>query len=339
MQFISVFFLLALLVSGPNLPYEKYQLQGAAQGTSWAITYYAKYQAISKQQVDSILVSIDSSLSLYKPYSLINRFNESPTGVRADRHLRTVVQKALQVHRETGGLFDITVQPLVDAWGFGASSPKAPSGIPTWVAPGAGRIDSLLACTGSDRLLLKQDSLLKTSPCLKIDLDGIAQGYSVDVIAEFLTGRGIKNFIVELGGEIRVKGTKRPTREKMRIGIESPASAGPLTLPPTYERVVTMARGGLTTSGNYRKFIVNNGKKLGHTIDPRTGYPVDNGIISVSVRARDAMTADAYDNALMLMGVEEAMAFVKKKPALSAYFIYTNAAGEISDTATTGFFR
>lgn len=265
-------------------------------------------------------------MSLYKPYSAINVFNNSKTGSIADPHLKKVIKKSLDAWRQTSGLFDITVMRLVRAWGFGPNT--------TASIPDSGTIWRLLQCTGSSKLQIKGDSLIKSSPCIAIDLNGIAQGYSVDVLATFLETSGINNYLVELGGEVRIKGRKQPGNEKMKIGIEAPASD---ELETTIQKVLEVEEGAVTTSGNYRRFYESNGKNISHLIDPRTGFPVQNELISVTVFAADAITADAFDNALMLMGLEKALDFTEKQDNIAAYFIYRKPDQTIADTCSQKF--
>ena len=302
-------------------------LSGYAQGTSWNITYFHDDSTVSKSDLDSIFNSIDSSLSIYKPYSLITRFNNSARGVQTDEHLKKIVKLSLAVSEATGGLSDITVAPLVDAWGFGA---KEASSI-----PGDEKIKQILPCVGYDKITLTSDSLIKIKPCVKIDVNGIAQGYTVDIIAGYLESKGITDFLVELGGELRVKGKKQPGKTPFKVGIESPSGDDFSTSP--MQKIVVIENGAVTTSGNYRKFHESKGKKYSHIIDPRTGKSVDNEMISVTVYAKDATTADAYDNALMLMGVEKALNYIEERPEMAAFLIYKNKEGSIADTASSRF--
>jgi thiamine biosynthesis lipoprotein len=170
-----------------------------------------------------------------------------------------------------------------------------------------------------------------------LDLNGIAQGYTVDVLAALLESRHIRNYLVELGGEIRVRGRKFPSRELMRIGIERPYTSD--LMPTSMQQVIQLAAGGVTTSGNYRKFKRWGAVKSAHLIDPKTGYPFQNELISVTVVAPDALTADAYDNALMGMGLANALAFLQRHASLQAYLIYQRPDGTVADTATPGFQR
>lgn len=307
---------------------QKIQINGSAQGTTYHITYYAEDSLVTKQQIDSILDRIDSSLSLYKPYSLINRFNQSADGLIPDKHLANVVRKALTVYQATDGFFDITVYPLTAAWGFGPSKTDS--------MPGNEIIQQILPCVDSRLLYWQGTKLVKKKPCVQLDPNGIAQGYSVDVLADFLEAKGIRQYLVELGGEIRVKGRKMPGNEKMSIGIEAP---GDETAPALMEKIIWLEKGAVTTSGNYRRYHESQGRRISHLLDPHTGYPLQNELISVTVFASDAITADAYDNALMAMGLEKALRFVEQREELAAYFIYRKADGAIGDTASRQFAR
>ena len=272
-------------------------------------------------------MKIDSSLSLYKQYSLITRFNQSDSGLIVDDHFLAVLDKSLTTFRETGGVFDITVQPLVQAWGFGA--------LPIAELPDSGTIRSMKECVGSKNVEVMGKRVVKKKSCVQLDLNGIAQGYTVDVIAGLLDQNFLSDYMVELGGEIKVKGRRQPENEKMRIGIETPGE-------DEFQRgimrkVIAIDHGAVTTSGNYRRYYESQGKKISHLIDPRTGYPVQNELISITVYAPDAMTADAFDNALMVMGLEDAIRFVENREDLAAHFVYKSKDGQVRDTMSTRF--
>lgn len=305
----------------------KTEIDGYAQGTTYHITYYANDSIVTKFQIDSILKKIDSSLSLYKPYSLINQFNNSDSGISIDSHLMNVLVASFATYNATHGLFDITVEPLVQAWGFGA--------IKNTEMPDSIAIQQILTCVGTNKLLLNKTFLSKQKPCVKIDMNGIAQGYSVDVLAGFLEQYGIENYVVELGGELRIKGRK-PNNEKMKIGIESPGDDEMDA--ELMQQVIELDSGAITTSGNYRKYYESGGKKISHLIDPRTGYSIQNEMISVSVYAQDAITADAFDNALMVMGCDSALHFVEQRKNIAAYMIYRKPDGTVADTASSAFY-
>jgi len=314
-----------LLISFKNdSALQKFHLTGFAQGTTWQITYYAKDSLISINQIEQIFAEIDSSMSLYKPFSIINQFNASAKGVKIDAHLKRVIVKSKAVSEETNGIFDITVKPLVQAWGFGVSNQNT--------NPNKSEIEEILNCVGNHQIILKGDSLLKTKPCVQIDVNGIAQGYTVDLIANYLETKSIQNYMVEVGGEIKVKG-KKNDRNHFTIGIESHSDMLDLPL----KKIISLKSGAITTSGNYRKFKTQGNKKLSHLIDAKTGYPIDNEMISVSVWAKDAISADAYDNVFMNMGVTKSFEFLKNKKDIEVYFVYIDKSGNVADTSTTGF--
>jgi thiamine biosynthesis lipoprotein len=310
-------------------PWRTFYCSGTAQGTTYHITYYSKGPVVSKNTVDSILDKIDSSLSIYKPYSLISRFNDAPQGLEMDEHLRRVVHKSLEIFKATGGISDITIFPLMRIWGFGPDRNRE--------APDSAIIRSVMPCIGSGKLHVRGNRLIKDLPCVKIDVNGIAQGYSVDVVAAFLERKGIGNYLVEIGGEIRIRGRKQPGGAPMEIGIEAPAESN--AAEPVIKKIIQPAQGAITTSGNYRKYHKQGGRIVSHLMDPHTGYPFQNELISVTVLAPDAITADGYDNALMGMGLKKALAFLKTRRQLDAYFIYRLADGSVSDTATAGFYK
>ena len=320
-------FLSLLCISFTGQQVRRIQITGRAQGTTYSIIYYHTDSVVTKRSVDSLLSTLDASLSIYKPRSLINEFNASEKGVKPDSHLRHVISKALTVFSATDGAFDITIMPLTQAWGFGTANNNEP--------PTDEQIKTILPCIGTQHLTLTRDSLLKSKPCVAIDVNGIAQGYSVDVLAALLETYGITNYLVELGGEIKISGTK-PGNQRMKIGIESPAP-GELQS-GILKKVLILDSGAITTSGNYRKFYESRGRIVSHLFDPKTGYSINNELISTTVYAPDAITADAYDNALMNMGLHKAMTFASQHPPLAAYFIYRDSTGIIRDTATANFY-
>lgn len=313
----------------PPQQFHKIVIKGTAQGTSYNITYYAPDSPITKLQTDSLLKKIDSSLSIYKPYSLISQFNNSETGITIDDHFKNVVEKSIEVCRDTKGIFDITILPIVQAWGFGTK--------PIDSLPGKTTISDLRKCVGSRFISLRGNQLVKSKPCVKIDVNGIAQGYTVDVLAALLEKKGINNYIVELGGEIRVKGKKMPGNERMKIGIEAPAENEYAV--SGVQHIIETDSGAITTSGSYRKYYESQGKKITHIIDARTGYPAQNELISVTVFAKNAIIADAYDNALMAMGLKKALNFTEQRNDIAAHFIYRKENGTVADTASSRFYK
>jgi thiamine biosynthesis lipoprotein len=305
---------------------QEYSINGFAQGTTYSIKYFATKPVITENAIDSVLSKIDSSMSLYQPHSLINKFNASTGGLVLDEQFKAVMQKSFEINKDTKGKFDVTVAPLVQAWGFGSKPIKE--------FPDSITIRKLLNVVGMDGLELNGNFLKKKKPGIQVDLNGIAQGYSVDVVAGHLCNMGITSFVVEIGGELLVKGLK-PDGSVRRIGIEGPALT-PLA-EPQIRHIINVTDGAVTTSGNYRKWLQKGSKKIAHLIDPTTGYPLENQLISATIYARDAITADGYDNAVMAMDVEEAIRFIERKGNMEAYLIYHREDGKIADTLTKGF--
>jgi thiamine biosynthesis lipoprotein len=324
--FCTLFLLIAVLAFNNNRQLKRYELSGYAQGTTYQIVYYAQDSLISLKQTDSLLRELDLSVSLYEPNSLINRFSQSADGITADKHLLVLIARSRQIWTDTQGLFDPTVKPLVDAWGFGVNKPKQ--------EPTATQIKALLQNVGMKHLSLKGNRLQKDRPRLQLDLNGIAQGYSVDLLAALLEQHHIHHYLVELGGELRVKGNK-PGGEPFAIGIEG-VSSDELN-PEPMRKVITPGNGAITTSGNYRKHHESGGRQISHIINPLTGYPVQNELISVTVYAKDALTADGYDNGLMAMGLGKALTFLAGRKDMGAYMVYRDKQGAIKDTVTPSF--
>jgi thiamine biosynthesis lipoprotein len=242
-----------------------------------------------------------------------------------DNQFIEVYQKSVEVFEETHGAFDLTVGPLVNIWGFG---PEKRAKIDST------KIDSLLQYIGMEKIRLDGKRLIKALPGIKIDVNSIAQGYSVDVIYRFFEQRGINNFMIEIGGEVRVKG-KNPKGDFWRIGVDKPVE-GNSVAGETLQTIILLNNKAVTTSGNYRKFFEEDGRKYSHIIDPHTGYPYKNNLLSVTVIADDALTADGYDTGLMVLGLEGARALLKKHPELDAYMIYSDENGKYQVEFTKG---
>lgn len=327
-KYCFALFCLLLVSMGKNPPMREFKISGQAQGTTYAASYFATDSLITKSQIDSILNVIGLSMSLYRSNSTINQFNKMQNGnIKVDEHMAAVLNKSFQINKETGGLFDITVQPLMRLWGFYSKENR--------VLPDTTKINGLLNdVIGMDKIKFHQSWLSKKNSQIEIDLNGIAQGYSVDVIADFIEAKGIESYVFELGGEIRGQGPK-PDGSNIKIGIEGPTANEFEN--PEMKHIISFKQGAVTTSGSYRKYISFNGKNYGHIINPKTGYPIDNEIISVTIFAKKAIDADGYDNALMLMPVEKAIKFIEDEKDLEAYIIYKKPDGKVTDTLTKGF--
>lgn len=324
LKFLSLLVVLPYFLIGKEESLREFKINGFAQGTTYSISYFAKDSVVTKTQVEQILDQIDSSMSLYKNYSTISKFNRSEDGLVLDHHFVKVVKRAFEIYNDSGGLFDITVAPLVQYWGFG---PQPSQGHDEALA-------SILPNIGMNLLELKGDFLAKKKSGVHIDVNGIAQGYTVDVVADFFIKNGIDIFLIEIGGELRIQGVK-PDGKLMKIGIEGPSQNK--FEEPTIRHVASFETGAMTTSGNYRKYLLKGDKQISHLINPKNGYPLDNEMVSVTVFANNAITADGYDNVLMAMHVNEALAFVAQRKNLEAYIIYKKPDGKLADTLSVGF--
>ncbi|MDT3404361.1 FAD:protein FMN transferase [Mucilaginibacter terrae] len=305
---------------------KRFEINSYAQGTTYSIIYYAADSVVTKKQTDSLLSRLDKSVSLYLPTSLICRFNRSAKGIEVDEPFRILVQKAIAINKATNGAVDVTVKPLVDAWGFGANKPE--------LAPDDKTIQRILKNVGTGKIWLKGSFLHKKYPGVQIDLNGIAQGYSADLLAGLLEKHHVWCYIAEIGGELRIKGRK-PDGEKFTVGIE--AIDGNDMAPGPIRKVISFTDGAVTTSGNYRKHLQSGGKQISHIINPKTGYPAQTGMISVTVYAKDAITADGYDNGFMAMGLKKTLTFLANQNNMQAYIVYKKSDGTVADTATNGF--
>jgi thiamine biosynthesis lipoprotein len=328
MKYLSFLIIFSsIIIFSCNSPKEPVMVKftGETQGTYYAITYYDTEALNLKPQVDSILKALDQSVSLWAPSSIISRINKAEENVEPDEIFSTLFRKSEEVYKQSNGAFDPTVGPVVNAWGFGFTDRlKVDQHI----------IDSLLPLVGFDKVKLENNKIMKSDPRIQFDFNAIAQGYSVDLIGHFLQEKGISRFLIDVGGEVLARGNK-PTGEKWRVGIEKPkdnASYG-----EGLQAIVNLEDKALSTSGNYRKFYEENGVRYSHTIDPKTGYPVQHSLLSVSVLAEDCATADAYATVFMVLGTDKSKEFISGRKDLNAYFIYTNENGNLSTYSTEGF--
>ncbi|MFO7721647.1 MAG: FAD:protein FMN transferase [Bacteroidales bacterium] len=295
------------------------RIQGETQGTYYAITYFDSLSRNFSPQIDSILHAIDWSVSVYNKESLISRLNNNKTD-SVDLIFTENLRIAAEVSEASGGAFDCTIGRLIEAWGWGFSKRNE-------ITPAL--IDSLRGIAGYNRVAIENGRLVKEDTGIIVNFNAIAQGYTSDLIARFLHAQGVHHFLVDVGGELVASGTK-PGEVLWTIGIELPTEDN--TVPedlndrPT-RAVLSITDKGVATSGNYRKFYVENGVKYSHTIDPSTGYPVKHSLLSATVVACDATTADAWATAFMVMGLEKAIVMLEKHPELQAYFIYSDEAG------------
>jgi thiamine biosynthesis lipoprotein len=318
MKFIWLFLLFALILLGCNKKKSEYlKISGFAQGTTYHITYENSYHQDYSADIDSILKAFDKSCSIYDSTSIISRINNNNPTVEADDWFVDVFNKSVEVNTVSGGAFDITVGPVVNAWGFG-NGPV--------LKHDTAYIDSLLQYVGMEKVKLEGRKVIKKNPGVKLDVNALAQGYSTDVVCDFFNRKGIKNYVVEIGGEVRAKGTN--VRDKFwHIGIDRPTD-GNLSSGKDLQAIIEIDNKSLSTSGNYRAFFVENGKKYAHTIDPKTGFPARNTLLSATVVCDDCITADAYATTFMVLGVEKSKELLSKLPGIEVYFVYSNPQGE-----------
>jgi len=284
------------------------ELRGATMGTIYTVKIGELAASVDEKtlhaELEGILARINGRMSTYDPDSELSRFNAAPTTEWVPMSAETVrvVEEALEVSRLTDGAFDVTVGPLVDLWGFGpAPAPEEP--------PSADEIAAARERVGFERLHARtsEPALRKDHPQLRVDLSAIAKGYAVDQLAEHLESRGVSDYMVEIGGEVRAQGN-HPRGSPWRIGIEKP-----VTDERSIQRVLHIRNRGLATSGDYRNFIELGGERLSHTIDPRTGRPAAHELASVTVMAESSMRADALATGLMALGPEGARDLARRE--------------------------
>lgn len=347
MQKISVILLVVWICASCSAELEKTSseefrqiITGEAQGTTWRIVYYDLQERDFTLQVDSILKRIDASVSTYFEGSTIDAWNKSDSGTTIDPLFLDLLMKSWDAYVLTEGAFDPTVKPLVSFWGFGPERLTHPEKVDPKT------IDSLLQLVNFDTLTLRRNEravdlaafdytgkksagyfLHKPMPQMQLDFNAIGQGWSVDKVVEFLKANELKVFFVEIGGEL-VAGYPKPGGELWRFGIDKPSDGN-------YERdlqaVIKLRNKGLATSGNYRKFYEKDGIRFSHTIDPKTGYPVQHQLLSATVVSESAGKADALATAFMVMGADSSIQFVEGRKYLGSY-IYL-----ISDDQNGGF--
>lgn len=292
-----------------------HKTEGQVFGTTYHITYQSK-----KELTDSILSElsrVNNSLSPFNKTSIITAINEN-VPVDTDTLFREVFRLSQYIAQETDGAFDITVAPLVNAWGFGFKHKQT-------ITPE--RIDSMLETIGYQKVTLENNRIKKQNPNTMIDCSAIAKGYGCDQVARMFMRQGVQNFMIEIGGELVVNGTN-PQKKPWKIGINKPVEDS-LNTNKNLQAIIELKNIAMATSGNYRNFYYKEGQKYAHTINPHTGYPVEHTLLSATVLAPTCAEADAYATAFMVMGLEQAKKILLKQPHLQAYFIYTDKDGKM----------
>lgn len=291
--------------------------EGAIFGTFYHITYQCNHPL--DEGIKATLDKVDNSLSPFNKNSTITAINNN-TSLKADSMFIRVFNLSKQVASETDGAFDITVAPFVNLWGFGFNNIKNVT---------KESIDSIRQYVGINNVSLNGDEIIKQHPETMLDCSAIAKGYGVDAVGEYLESKGVQQYMVEIGGEVRVRGFN-PNGVKWKIGITKPNDDS-TNLKSDIEEIIMVTDISMATSGNYRNFYIKEGKKYAHTIDPRTGYPVQHNILSSTVLAADCATADAYATSFMVLGLEDAKKVLDKHNELMAFFIYTKPDGSTAE--------
>ncbi|WP_181135853.1 FAD:protein FMN transferase [Psychrosphaera saromensis] len=304
---------LAFLVScTQETKVEPILLQGKTMGTTYNIkivTTDSFDPAQLQSQIDALLVQVNQEMSTYIPDSELSLFNSSKSleAIEISDGLKRVVKEAIRLGKLSNGKLDVTVGPLVNLWGFGPE--HRPDVIPT---------DEVLNATkkriGLDKLSLNGNLLSKSIPDLYVDLSTIAKGYGVDVVADFIESQGFVNYLVEIGGEMRLKGTKAGG-EAWHVAIEKPVDNE-----RKIQQIIVPNDNAVATSGDYRIYFEDNGVRYSHIIDPHTGKPINHKLVSVTVIHPSSMTADGLSTAMMVMGPEQAYEFAKQHN-LAVYLI------------------
>ena len=319
--------LLAIIMSCRSEPLRMHRYTGAALGTSYNILAHAPEDFDVQQQIDSVFAVVNRSMSTYIPDSDISRVNNGDTTVIVDVIFREVFELSRRLYEETGGYFDPTVGILVDAWGFG------PGTIQTLDSTS---VDSLLRYVGLEKVKLGTDGRIrKSSAEVRIDFNAIAKGYAIDRLAVMLDERGIKDYLVEVGGEVVTKGINRDKQKKWTVGIDDPQ----VEFGRRIKLAIQLKDRAMASSGNYRKFRIDSitGEKYVHTIDPKTGYTKNSYILSATVLAPSCAEADAYATSFMAMPLETSKILIREQDDLDVYLIYLDEEGELQEYRTPGF--
>jgi len=300
---------------------------GQVYGTFYHIVYQSPGAIDYHAEIENKFREYTLTFSPFEEASVISKINRNEP-VSLNSHFIKCFILAQEISKRTDGAFDITVAPMVNAWGFGFRNKETITDR---------LIDSLKTITGYRKVWLENGKIVKENPNTMLDMSAIAKGYTCDLTGEFLAAKGCKNFMVEIGGEVVAKGVN-PKGVNWSIGITEPKD-DPLFGSNQLNTIVRLSGKTLATSGNYRNFYIKNGVKYAHTIDPKTGYPVKHSLLSATVMANDCATADAFATAFMVMGLEKGIQYYEKIPDLDVYFIYTDEQGNNQVYASENFKR
>lgn len=320
LAFLIIGTIVILSQSKPAKP-EYRAAQGLVFGTRYNITYL--YNSDLKPKIEQTMALVDSALSMFNEQSTISAVNRSESILVTDTMFLKVYRRAMEISELTGGAFDITVAPAVNAWGFGFKHAENIR---------QATIDSLLDITGYKKIHEHDGLITKDDARIMLDCSAIAKGFGSDMVAQMLRSKGISDFMVEIGGEIVLSGNNSKGNQ-WNIGISKPVDDS-LSVNNELQTVIRITDIAMATSGNYRNFYVRDGRKYAHTIDPHTCTPVSHSLLSATVFTADCATADALATSMMVMGLDSAMALCSRHPEIQAYFIYEAPDGTV-ETAST----
>ncbi|MDR2813265.1 MAG: FAD:protein FMN transferase [Prevotellaceae bacterium] len=300
------------------------RIAGVALGTTYTVAC-AGADTLLQREVEQLMQRVEKSLSIYDKESVISRVNRNED-VALDGYFVECFEVARQASLQTHGACDAGASPLFAAWGFGATEHSTP--------PAQRQIDSLKQLCGMDKFAVVNNRLVKSDPRAQLNANAIAKGYTVDVVARFLESRSITSYLVEIGGEVRC-GDVKPNGKKWTVGVDMPKD-GNFTPGADMAGTIEISNRAVATSGNYRRFYVSDGTKIPHTIDPVTGRPAHNSLLSATVAAASCAVADAYATAFMVMGADSAKALLNRHRELEAFLIFSEQ-GQLRTYATPKF--
>lgn len=289
---------------------EKQQFFGATQGSYFSIIYYDEQNRNFSREFDSIFKEIENTLSLWDENSMISRVNRNDETVVLNQIFIDNFNYAIRAAELSEGYFDPTVGPLVSAWGFHFKEGMVMT---------SEVVDSIKQLVGYHKVKIEDGKVIKENPAMTLDFNAVAQGYTTDMIGDFLIDKGVKNFLVDVGGEILAKGNK-PNGDLWKVGIEKPAEDK--NAERIIQEIVELKDKSIVTSGNYRKYVERNGKRYSHSIDPNTGFPASNNMLSATIICDDTAWADCLASICMLVGIEKAQEILATQEGVKAFFIY-----------------
>ena len=285
---------------------------GRVFGTYYKVIYQAPNNLHAG--IKEAMQKVNASLSTFDSTSIISRVNQNDTTVVADSLFTLVFTTAQQVSRQTNGAFDITVAPLVNAWGFSFDPTRTRS---------QAMLDSLKACVGYQKIQLENGKITKQQPCVQLDASAIAKGLGCDVVANYFESQGVHHYLIDIGGEMRLKGVNNQYKH-WRIGVQQPTEDS-ILVSNQVAAILSVSNVGVATSGNYRQFYYQGGKKISHTIDPRTATPCNHNLLSTTVIAPTTMLADAYATAFMVLGDRDSIETIANANGLAVYLLYAQS--------------